>query len=128
MQPIQLSVFSETARLKQVVVHNPGPEVDLMVPGMMEKLLFDDILHGDLARYEHGQFRQVLAKVVHGIGTREIHKGNRLADLWEVTAGELLPLAMWLRTFGYESRNSQTNAQIPEGSFRFPTHSQRSRR
>ncbi len=63
MQPIQLSVFSETARLKQVVVHNPGPEVDLMVPGMMEKLLFDDILHGDLARYEHGQFRQVLAKV-----------------------------------------------------------------
>ena len=63
MPQIQLSVFSETARLKQVVVHNPGPEVDLMVPGMMEKLLFDDILHGDLARYEHGQFRQVLAKV-----------------------------------------------------------------
>lgn len=63
MQPIQLSVFSETARLKQVVVHNPGPEVDLMVPGMMEKLLFDDILYGDLARHEHSQFRQVLAKV-----------------------------------------------------------------
>lgn len=63
MQPIHLSVFSETARLKQVVVHNPGPEVDLMVPGMMEKLLFDDILHGDLARYEHEQFRKVLAKV-----------------------------------------------------------------
>jgi arginine deiminase len=63
VQPIQLSVFSETARLKQVVVHNPGPEVDLMVPGMMEKLLFDDILHGDLARYEHEQFRKVLAKV-----------------------------------------------------------------
>ena len=63
MQPIQLSVFSETTRLKQVVVHNPGPEVDLMVPGMMEKLLFDDILHGDLARHEHGQFRQVLARV-----------------------------------------------------------------
>ncbi|MCE1204935.1 MAG: arginine deiminase family protein [Holophagaceae bacterium] len=63
MQPIQLSVFSETARLRQVVVHKPGSEVDLMVPGMMEKLLFDDILHGDLARYEHGQFRQVLGKV-----------------------------------------------------------------
>jgi len=63
MPAIQLSVFSEIDRLKQVVVHNPGPEVDLMVPGMMEKLLFDDILHGDLARYEHSQFRQVLAKV-----------------------------------------------------------------
>lgn len=63
MKPIQLSVFSETARLKQVVVHNPGPEVDLMVPGMMEKLLFDDILYGDHARREHGQFRRVLARV-----------------------------------------------------------------
>ena len=67
MPPIQLSVFSETARLKQVVVHNPGPEVDLMVPGMMEKLLFDDILYGDLAREEHGQFRQVLAKVAEEV-------------------------------------------------------------
>ncbi len=28
MQPIQLSVFSETACLRQVVVHDPGPEVD----------------------------------------------------------------------------------------------------
>ena len=63
MPPIQLSVFSETARLRQVVVHNPGPEVDLMVPGMMEKLLFDDILYGDLARHEHSQFRKVLARV-----------------------------------------------------------------
>ena len=63
MQPIQLSVFSETARLRQVVVHDPGPEIDQMVPGMMEKLLFDDILHGDLARREHAQFRQVLARV-----------------------------------------------------------------
>ena len=63
MQPIQFSIFSETARLRQVVVHHPGPEVDLMVPGMMEKLLFDDILYGDLARQEHAQFRQVLAKV-----------------------------------------------------------------
>ena len=63
MQPIQLSVFSEIARLKQVVVHDPGPEVDLMVPGMMEKLLFDDILFGDHARQEHALFRRVLARV-----------------------------------------------------------------
>ena len=57
MNPIQLSVFSEIQRLRQVVVHSPGPEVDLMVPGMMEKLLFDDILYGDQARSEHAQFR-----------------------------------------------------------------------
>ena len=63
MQPIQLSVFSETGRLRQVVVHDPGPETDLMVPAMMEKLLFDDILYGPQARDEHAQFRQVLGKV-----------------------------------------------------------------
>lgn len=67
MQPIQLSVFSEIARLKQVVVHDPGPEVDLMVPGMMEKLLFDDILFGDHARQEHALFRQVLARVAEEV-------------------------------------------------------------
>lgn len=63
MQPIELKVFSEIGRLKQVVVHRPGLEVDIMVPDMMEQLLFDDILFGDLARQEHDVFRQVLSRV-----------------------------------------------------------------
>jgi len=63
MPAIQLSVFSEIGRLKQVVVHAPGPEVDFMVPDMMEELLFDDILYGDLARQEHALFRAVLGRV-----------------------------------------------------------------
>jgi arginine deiminase len=63
MPDIQLSVFSEISRLKQVVVHKPGLEVDLMVPDMMEQLLFDDILYGDLARQEHELFRKVLGRV-----------------------------------------------------------------
>ena len=63
MSAINLSVFSEIGRLKQVVVHKPGPEVDFMVPDMMEQLLFDDILYGDLARQEHSVFRSVLARV-----------------------------------------------------------------
>ncbi len=67
MNPIQLSVFSEIDRLRQVVVHSPGPEVDLMVPGMMEKLLFDDILFGSAARSEHRQFRQVLGRVAEEV-------------------------------------------------------------
>lgn len=67
MKPINLSVFSETARLRQVVVHDPGPEVDLMVPEMMEELLFDDILDGKLARREHAQFRAVLSRVAEEV-------------------------------------------------------------
>ena len=55
-----LSVTSETGRLRSVLVHEPGPEIDRMTPTMMERLLFDDILYGDEAREEHRLFRRVL--------------------------------------------------------------------
>ena len=53
-------VTSEIGRLRRVLIHEPGPEVDRMVPPMMEELLFDDILFGDRAREEHGRFRRLL--------------------------------------------------------------------
>ncbi len=55
-----VNVTSEVGRLRTVLVHQPGPEVDAMVPSMMEELLFDDILYGDRAREEHGLFRRAL--------------------------------------------------------------------
>ena len=55
-----VSVTSEVGRLRKVLVHEPGPEVDAMIPSMMEELLFDDILFGDRAREEHGLFRRAL--------------------------------------------------------------------
>lgn len=55
-----LRVESETGRLRRVLVHRPGREIDWMVPSMMEELLFDDILFGRQARGEHDKFRQVL--------------------------------------------------------------------
>lgn len=63
---------------------------------------------------------EVLAKVVAGVGTREIIDGNDLAKKWGVRPGELLQLAVWLRSFGYEARNNLTNSQIPNGSFLVP--------
>ena len=53
-------VSTEIGRLRKVLVHEPGPEVDRMVPPMMEELLFDDILFGDRARDEHRKFRRLL--------------------------------------------------------------------
>lgn len=55
-----VDVRSEVGRLERVLVHEPGLEVDHMVPAMMEELLFDDILFGDRAREEHARFRRVL--------------------------------------------------------------------
>ena len=58
-----LRVTSETGKLVSVLVHLPGPEIDRMVPSMMEELLFDDILFGSRAREEHRRFQQVLGYV-----------------------------------------------------------------
>ena len=41
-----VQVHSEIGRLRHVLVHCPGAEIDHMVPELMNELLFDDILHG----------------------------------------------------------------------------------
>jgi arginine deiminase len=61
---MRLNVTSEVGKLKTVLVHLPGREIDLMSPSMMEQLLFDDILYGQLAREEHRRFQQLMRFVV----------------------------------------------------------------
>jgi arginine deiminase len=61
---MRLNVTSEIGRLKTVLVHLPGREIDIMSPSMMEQLLFDDILYGQLAREEHRRFQQLMRFVV----------------------------------------------------------------
>lgn len=58
-----LDVRNDTGRLRTVLVHEPGGEVDQMIPSMMEELLFDDIVFGAQAREEHARFRQVLERL-----------------------------------------------------------------
>jgi len=57
---MRLNVTSEIGRLKSVLVHLPGREIDVMVPPMMAQLLFDDILFGQVAREEHRRFQQLM--------------------------------------------------------------------
>jgi arginine deiminase len=64
---MSLRVHSEIGKLSSVLVHLPGPEIDRMVPAMMEELLFDDILFGTRAREEHRRFQQVLAYVAEEV-------------------------------------------------------------
>ena len=81
-------VTSEIGRLRKVLVHEPGPEVDRMVPPMMEELLFDDILFGDRARDEHRRFRRLLQLL--GI---EVVEANQL--LTEALAGDEARAWLW---------------------------------
>src|SRR5881227_3859827 len=57
---MRLHVTSEIGRLKSVLVHLPGREIDVMIPPMMGQLLFDDILYGQVAREEHRRFQQLI--------------------------------------------------------------------
>ena len=64
---MRLNVTSEIGRLKSVLVHLPGREIDVMVPPMMTQLLFDDILYGQVAREEHRRFQQLLRFVASDV-------------------------------------------------------------
>ncbi len=90
-------VTSEIGRLRRVLVHEPGPEIDRMVPPMMEELLFDDILFGDRARDEHRRFRRLLQI----LGVEVVESRDLLAEalageearswLWEMLHPEMSP-------------------------------------
>ncbi|MFC5281529.1 arginine deiminase [Arcanobacterium canis] len=53
-------VASETAPLKQVMLHRPGTEMLRLTPSNKDKLLFDDILWLEKAREEHDVFAKEL--------------------------------------------------------------------
>ncbi len=59
-------VDSEVGRLRQVILHRPGPELARLTPHNVDALLFDDILWAKLAREELDAF----AKVLRGHGAR----------------------------------------------------------
>lgn len=72
-----LRVDSEIGRLRRVLTHRPGREIDWMVPSMMESLLFDDILDGDEAREEYDCFHQILRLA----GVEVLDSQDLLADV-----------------------------------------------
>ncbi|WP_026893703.1 arginine deiminase [Clostridiisalibacter paucivorans] len=55
-----LNVTSEISKLKTVLLHRPGKELENLVPDLLEKLLFDDIPYLKIAQEEHDSFAQIL--------------------------------------------------------------------
>lgn len=55
-----LSITSEIGKLKAVLLHRPGREVENLVPEYLERLLFDDIPYLKIAQQEHDAFAKVL--------------------------------------------------------------------
>lgn len=55
-----LNVYSEIGKLKTVLLHRPGKEIENITPELMDRLLFDDIPYLDVARQEHDIFADIL--------------------------------------------------------------------
>ncbi|MEV4173321.1 arginine deiminase [Nonomuraea sp. NPDC049709] len=62
---LRVGIHSEIGRLREVIVHRPGLELDRLTPGNATELLFDDVLWADRARREHDAFVEVLTG--HGV-------------------------------------------------------------
>ena len=58
MEPIYIT--SEIGRLKTVLLHRPGEELENLTPDTLHDLLFDDIPHLKVAQEEYDKFAAVL--------------------------------------------------------------------
>lgn len=65
MQKQAIHVHSEIGRLKKVLLHRPGRELENLMPEYLSRLLFDDIPYLKIAREEHDRFAALLKK--HGV-------------------------------------------------------------
>ena len=58
--PSPIHVTSEIGKLKTVMLHRPGREIENLTPDSMYRLLFDDIPYLPIAQEEHDYFAQTL--------------------------------------------------------------------
>ena len=75
---MSICVRSETGTLEQVLLHRPGAELEQLVPGELERLLFDDIPYLQAAQQEHDAFAEMLR-----------HNGTQVLYLEELMAQTL---------------------------------------
>ncbi|EOD00712.1 arginine deiminase [Caldisalinibacter kiritimatiensis] len=55
-----LNVSSEIGKLKTVLLHRPGKELENLMPDYLDRLLFDDIPYLKIAQEEHDKFAKIL--------------------------------------------------------------------
>ncbi len=87
--------FSEIGKLKKVLLHRPGKELEALTPATMERLLFDDIPYLKAAQEEHDVFSSVLrdngVKVVYYV--EEVAKAISTLELQLQLVNEFLDMS-----------------------------------
>lgn len=59
MKNLPINVYSEIGKLKKVLLHRPGKELENLMPEYLERLLFDDIPYLKIAQQEHDAFANI---------------------------------------------------------------------
>lgn len=72
-----IHVKSEIGKLKKVMLHRPGQELEHLVPEDLERLLFDDIPYLKTAKIEHDMF----AEIMRGQGVEVVYLEDMTADV-----------------------------------------------
>jgi arginine deiminase len=72
-----ISVYSEIGKLKSVLLHCPGLEIENIVPDYLRRLLFDEIAYLEQAKREHNQFADILRKE----GVEVLYLTELMADI-----------------------------------------------
>ena len=76
-----IHVKSEIGKLKKVMLHRPGQELEHLVPEDLERILFDDIPYLKTARNEHDLF----AGIMRGQGIEVVYLEDLMADVLKDT-------------------------------------------
>ncbi|MCT4661567.1 MAG: arginine deiminase [Tissierellales bacterium] len=71
-----INVTSEIGKLKTVLLHRPGKELENLTPDVLERLLFDDIPYLKIAQEEHDAF----AKILRDNGVEVLYLENLAAE------------------------------------------------
>ncbi|HUX12663.1 MAG TPA: arginine deiminase family protein [Spirochaetia bacterium] len=66
------AIDSEVGRLRKVIIHRPGPEVEAMTPEAAEELLFNDIIPVTVVRSEHDSITAFLRRVCEVVEVEEL--------------------------------------------------------
>ncbi|NLB05245.1 MAG: arginine deiminase [Fastidiosipila sp.] len=72
-----VNVYSEIGKLRRVIVHRPGPELDNLTPPTMSRFLFEDIPDHVSAGKEHDRFVEILRQA----GTEVHYSHDIVADV-----------------------------------------------
>jgi arginine deiminase len=71
-----IKVYSEIGKLKKVLLHRPGKELENLMPEYLERLLFDDIPYLEIAQQEHDAF----AKIFESLGIEVVYLEDLVVD------------------------------------------------